>query len=243
MVARTLNRSLAVCALAVLVLPLACAQEPHKPDARKTQRQQPGLVDFALTGVNSSDRNYGQCFDEARRLLIQETFDRAYFWSNLFSITVAGLLFLVVIHQRQSQRRSEQLASEAIAQYHNALERAEAQIREATSRNHALMKALSSSAMRNITDNTPPPPEAVPQRRPIGRPPREESAAKATAQPKPAAAGQDAAPVTTQTKAAEPAQPVKAVSIQTKAAEPVPQFTVAPAVNVSTPFRPVKSVY
>jgi hypothetical protein len=244
MVTRRLIRLLTASAMAVLVLPLARAQDRHKPDARNTQRQQPSLVDFALTGVNSSDRNYGQCFDEARRLLIQETVDRAYFWSNLFSITVAGFLFVVVLYQRQCQRRSEELASGAIAQYHNALERAETQIKEATTRNYALMKALSTS-MANIADNTLLPPEPVPPRRPIGRPPREESAAKATSPSKPAQPGHDASLTPTQPNATEPVQPVKSASTQSKAAEPAQAANVAaaPATNPSTPSRTVKAVH
>src|SRR5215469_17523720 len=125
MVANISTRWLAWCALSTLLLPPAYSQDHHKSEARGQNGQQVGFVDFALARVNPNNRNYGQCFDEARRILIQETLERAYFWSNLCSITVAGFLFIIVLHQRQFNRRSEQIAAETIAQYHNALERAE----------------------------------------------------------------------------------------------------------------------
>lgn len=183
MVGRISIRTLAICTFALLALGVANAQDHRQSEARKTQKQQPGLLDFALAGANSKDRDYGQCFNEARQLLIHETVEHAYFWSNLCSISVALFLLIVVVHQRQCHARFEKQTSEAIAQYHNALERADAQIRQATDRNHALMQALSIPSANNIAA---PESELVPQRRTAGRPPRENATptAKVTEQPK-----------------------------------------------------------
>lgn len=183
MVGKISIRTLAICTFALLALGVANAQDHRQSEARKTQKQQPGLLDFALAGANSEDRDYGQCFSEARQLLIHETVERAYFWSNLCSITVALFLLIVVVHQRQCHARFEKQTSEAIAQYHNALERASAQIRQATDRNHALMQALSIPRANNIAA---PESDLVPQRRTAGRPPRDNATptAKVTAQTK-----------------------------------------------------------
>ena len=194
MVAKLPIRIMTFCTLALLVLPMSSAQQSRKSDARNSQKEQPGLLDFALSTVNPKNQNYGQCYDETRDLLIHETFERAYFWSNVFAIALAGFLFVVVVHQRRCQKRVEKIASESVAQYHNALERAEAHIVQATSRNRALMQALSTS----VTDNNASPAgDLVLQRRSAGRPPRDTStpAAKAPAQPK---AGEAAQSVATQ---------------------------------------------
>ena len=194
MVANIPIRWLAWCVLCTLLLPVAYAQDRRKSERSGPKGQQVGLVDFALSGVNPNNRNYGQCFGEARRILIQETVDRAYFWSNLCSIGVAGFLFVIVLYQRQFNRRSEQIASETITQYHHALERAESQAQIATTRNHELMKALSIAACREIADQTlPSTGDLMPQRRPVGRPPRDNSVpgVKSAQPPKAAEASQD----------------------------------------------------
>lgn len=205
MVAKTVTRSLLACALSIAALPLAYSQEHGRSEAHNTQKHQSGLLDYALSGVNSRGRDYGQCFDEARQLLIHETLERALFWSNLCSLVAAGFLFVVVCYQRQFQRRSENVASEVIAQYHNALERAEAQIAESATRNQGLMKALSISAGLNVAGGTAPG-EPVPQRRNVGRPARESSPAttQAPAQSK-AANLSESATSTSTTKPTMPA--------------------------------------
>jgi hypothetical protein len=178
-------RALVICALALLVLPLANGQDHRPPNTRRTQKQQSDLIDFTLAGVNPANQDYGQCFTDARQLLIHETVDRAYFWSNLCSVTVAAFLFIVVVHQRQCQRRFEKVTTETVVQYHNALERAEAQIRQATSRNHALMHALSAPVASDISAT---PDDSVSQRRSPGRPPRDNAIPAATTLPQSKAA-------------------------------------------------------
>jgi len=44
--------------------PAGQAQSPGPKD---------GFVDFALKRINAADKNYGQCLDEGRKLLIEET--------------------------------------------------------------------------------------------------------------------------------------------------------------------------
>lgn len=220
MVAKTVTRSFLACALSIAALPLAYSQVHGKPDAHNTQKHQSGLLDYALSGVNSNGRDYGQCFDDARQLLIHETLERALFWSNLCSLAAAGFLFVVVCYQRQFQRRTEKVASEVIAQYHNALERAEVQITEAATRNQGLMKALSISAGLNVAA-APASGEPVPQKRNVGRPARESSpaATQAPAQSKAADLSESATRTATTKSTTAPAAATVVLEERAKAAE------------------------
>ena len=123
-------------------------------------QQKQGLVDFTMDRIAKEGRDYGQCLDEGRRLLIEETFDRAYFWSNFLAIVVSCCLFLLVVHQHQLLHRRELIAAEWLTQYHNALTRAETQAAEAARQNHALMEALNaSSRLSSPAESVPPKPK------------------------------------------------------------------------------------
>lgn len=137
------------CLLLALIAPGSAQQSRHNVDAVSPSaigKQKQGLVDYTLDRIAKEGRDYGQCLDEGRRLLIEETLDRAYFWSNLLATGVSVCLFLVVVHQHRLLQRRELIAAESLTQYHNALTRAESQAEEATRRNHELMEALSASS-------------------------------------------------------------------------------------------------
>lgn len=132
--------------LLMLAISSSRAQQPVRSENPETDavRAKPsqGLVDYALHAINPSDRSYGACLDDARELLIQETVDRVYFWSNLLAMGIAICLFLIVIHQQKLLERREWMAAESLSQYRNALARAEAQAAEATQKNHDLVHGL-----------------------------------------------------------------------------------------------------
>jgi hypothetical protein len=109
------------------------------------------LLDFALKRINPSDLDYGQCLDEGRKLILEQTLSRGYFWSNVTAFGLLGVFLIVIVHQQRLQDRRELTASESLAQYHNALARAEAQVTEATKRNHALMEVLTESSEARVT--------------------------------------------------------------------------------------------
>lgn len=123
--------------------PAAQAQSP---------RQRDGFVDFALKRINPADKDYGQCLDEGRKLLIEQTMRNAYFWSNLVALGLLGCLFVIIVYQHRVQTCREWTAAEMLAQHEHALARANAQVEEATSRNRGLMEALTAlreSALRS----------------------------------------------------------------------------------------------
>jgi hypothetical protein len=139
------------------MLPLLCfaqiRRSGHDPAAQaQSPRQKDGFVDFALKRINPADEDYGQCLDEGRKLLIEETMRNAYFWSNLVALGLLACLFVIIVYQHRVQTCREWAAAEMLAQHEHALARANAQVEEATSRNRGLMESLTAlreSALRS----------------------------------------------------------------------------------------------
>ena len=154
MVLNRTSRLLLACLLLAFTGPLAPAQ-PH-PESNPAQpgraaKQKDGFIDFTLKRINPADRDYGQCIAEGRKVLLEETIENGYFWSNIVSLGLLGCFFLVIMYQRRLALRREHLNAESLCQVRNALARAEAHSEEATRRNHDFMEALhaaSESGMR-----------------------------------------------------------------------------------------------
>ncbi|MHB8215995.1 MAG: hypothetical protein ACYDDS_07935 [Candidatus Sulfotelmatobacter sp.] len=102
--------------------------------------------------INHSDKDYGQCIEEGRKLVLEETVASGYFWSNLIALGLLGCLFVILVYQHKRQTRREWIVAEVLQQYEHSLARANAQVDEATKRNHDLMEALTGareSALRS----------------------------------------------------------------------------------------------
>ncbi|HYM75708.1 MAG TPA: hypothetical protein VE377_06990 [Candidatus Dormibacteraeota bacterium] len=146
-----------VAGLFLAMLPLLCfaqARPSGYDPAAEAQSPKPkdGFVDFALKRINPADTDYGQCLDEGRKLLLEETMRNAYFWSNLVALGLLAGLFVIIVYQHRVQTCREWTAAEMLAQYEHSLSRANAQLEEATSRNRGLMEALTTlreSALRS----------------------------------------------------------------------------------------------
>ncbi|GEM_PF-1044816 len=154
MVANLPLRVLHLCLLLVFAVPHLVAQDSHPTrnhTSGRVTKQREGLLDFALKRVNPSDLDYGQCVDEGRKLILEQTLSRGYFWSNVAALGSLGVFLIVIVHQQRLRDRRELIASECLTQYHNALARAEAQVIAATKRNHALMEALTESSEARVT--------------------------------------------------------------------------------------------
>ena len=118
----------------------ANAAEPASGQPKKLQRE--GFVDYTLKRINPTDKNYGECIDEGRRLLLNETLENGYFWSNALTLGLLLAFFLIILFQRGLLDRRALVYADALHQYQSALARAEAHGNEATRRNHAFMEAL-----------------------------------------------------------------------------------------------------
>lgn len=133
---------------------LQASRQSYDPASqRPAERPADSLVDFALKRINPSDKNYGQCIDEGRKLVLEETVQNGYFWSNMVALGVLGCLFVIIVFQHKRQARREWVVAEALQQYEHSLARANAQVDEATKRNHELMEAL--TAARESTLRSP----------------------------------------------------------------------------------------
>lgn len=111
------------------------------------------FVDFALKRINSSDKDYGQYLDENRKLLLTESIENGYFWSNLVSLGLLGCLFVVIVYQQKRHTRGEWMAADALGQLEHGLARAKGQVEEANKRNQGFMQSF--SALRESAMRTP----------------------------------------------------------------------------------------
>jgi hypothetical protein len=139
------SRIAIVSLLLAILAPLATAQarrSSYDPGSQKPSKPKEGFIDFTLQRINSSDKNFGQCVDETRRILLQESIENGYFWSNVAALGLLGCLFTIIAYQHKLQARREWTAAEMLGQYEHALSRSNAQVDEATKRNHGLMEAL-----------------------------------------------------------------------------------------------------
>ena len=147
----------AVVGLFLAMLPLVCVAQERRPAGDPAGQVPPskskaGFVDFALKNINASDKDYGQCLDESRKVLVDETVRNGYFWSNLIALGLLACLFFIIVYQHRVQTVREWTAAEVLAQYENSLSRANAQVVEATSKNRGLMESLTAlreSALRS----------------------------------------------------------------------------------------------
>src|SRR5208337_4359908 len=133
-----------VAGLFLAMLPSLCFAQAgpsgYDPAAQaQSPRQRDCFVDFALKRINPADKDYGQCLDEGRKLLIEETMRNAYFWSNLVALGLLACLFVIIVYQHRLQTCREWTAAEMLAQHEHALARANAHVEEATNRNRGLM--------------------------------------------------------------------------------------------------------
>jgi hypothetical protein len=141
--------------LATSLSPLCWAQSTrstYDPAANgRPSKSRQGFVDFTLKRINPSDRDYGQRVDENRKLLLTESIENGYFWSNLVSLGLLGCLFIIILYQQTRHTRSEWMAADALGQLEHALARAKGQVEEANKRNQGFMESLSAlreSALR-----------------------------------------------------------------------------------------------
>ncbi len=150
-----------VAGLFLAMLPSLCFAQARRagydPAAQEEPpKQKDGFVDFALKRINPADKDYGQCLDEGRKLLLEETMRNGYFWSNLVALVLLACLFVIIVYQHKVQTCREWTAAEMLAQHEHALARANAQVEEATSKNRGLMEALTALRESALRSQAPP---------------------------------------------------------------------------------------
>lgn len=152
---------IAVAAVVIAMLsPFSFSQTRQSSYDAATQQRSPkppdGFLDFTLKRVNPSDKNYGKCVDEGRAVLLEETVRNGYFWSNLIALGLLGCLLVIIIFQHRIGIRREWAAAEMLTQFEQSLQRSNAQIEEATRKNHGFKDAL--ATLRELTLRSAPQP-------------------------------------------------------------------------------------
>ncbi|HET6843489.1 MAG TPA: hypothetical protein VFK06_17685 [Candidatus Angelobacter sp.] len=116
---------------------------PAKQSGVATHKE--GFVDFTLKRINPRNEDYGKCINDGRELLISETLENGYFWSNVTALGLLGLFFAVIVYQRKLRVRRELMNAQVLCQMENSLVRANEQATTATKHNHDLMAALTAA--------------------------------------------------------------------------------------------------
>ena len=144
--------------LIAILSPLSFSQSRQSSYDPATQQRSPkpqdGFLDFTLRRINPSDRNYSQCVDEGRAVLLDETVRNGYFWSNVVALSLLGCLLVIIIFQHRIGIRREWTAAKILTQFEQALQRSNAQVDEATKKNRGFKDAL--ATLRESTLRTAP---------------------------------------------------------------------------------------
>jgi hypothetical protein len=139
---RVITVPLLVLALAPLSWPQAAKSRYDPATNERRAKPRAGFVDFTLKKINPSDKDYGQMISAGRNLLVAETIENGYFWSNVVSLGLLGCLFILVVYQQKHLNRAEWKSAEIVAQYEYALKRANVQVADATKRNSEIIEVL-----------------------------------------------------------------------------------------------------
>jgi hypothetical protein len=187
----SLNRTsrIAVAGLFLAFVSTMCSAQGNRSSydpstQQRSSKQKDGFVDSTLKRINPCNTDYGQHLDEVRKMVLKETIESAYFWSNIVSLGLLGGLFIIIIYQYGVQRRRDWTAAEILAQHEHSLSLANARVEEATQRNCGLMEALTllrESALRSqaLPADSPDHSRAsVPRSRVASTPPLQSSPAK-----------------------------------------------------------------
>ena len=156
-----LFRIAAAAVLIAMLSPFSCSQTRQSSYDPATQQRSPkqpdGFLDFTLKRVNPSDKNYGQCVDEGRAVMLEETVRNGYFWSNLIALGLLGCLLVIIIFQQRIGVRREWASAEILAQFEQSLQRSNAQVDEATKKNHGFKEALATLRASTLRSASLPP--------------------------------------------------------------------------------------
>lgn len=145
---RASNLVLLVFVLAILT-PFGFSQaQASNYDPRSQQRpavRRDSFLDFTLARFNPENKDYGQCFSEGRIVLLHETMNDGYFWSNVVALALLCCFLAVIIYQKTVLTRREWSTTEVLTQFEQALGGCQAQLTLAFQKNRELAEMLATS--------------------------------------------------------------------------------------------------
>jgi len=143
---RCISRVGTVALFIALLSPFLAAPSGHSsfdPAARQaSSKPRDTFIDFMLKRINPSDADYGKCLREGRTLLLEDSVEHDYFWSNLVAFSLLGCLFIIIVFQHRIQTKRDWTAAKMIGQLEQSLARANAQVEEAMKKNRALTESF-----------------------------------------------------------------------------------------------------
>lgn len=139
---RIVVAAFSIAALAVLSSGQSGAKTYDPAAGKASSKPRDGFLDFTLKRINPAGEDYGNCLDEDRALLLDESVRNGFFWSNLVALGLLGCLLLVIIYQHRLQTRCDWTAAQIMTEYEQALARSNAQIDQLIKSNHGLNNAL-----------------------------------------------------------------------------------------------------
>jgi hypothetical protein len=145
--------AIAFCFAAFVSLSSAQPGHPNYDPAAQQRPSEPrdSFVDFSLKRINRSDIDYGQCLDEGRTMLFEETVKNGYFWSNLTALSLLGCLFIIIVFQHRVQAKRERTAAEMLWQLEQSLARSNRALTESL----AALKHSTQPLRADTLDRTP----------------------------------------------------------------------------------------
>lgn len=127
------------------------------PQQRPAVRQD-SFLDFTLARLNPENEDYGQCFSEVRTVLLHETINDKYFWSNIVALALLCCFFAVIIYQKTVLARREWATAEVLTQFEQALDGCQAQLALASQKNRELAVMLAARELETRVIPLPLPP-------------------------------------------------------------------------------------
>jgi hypothetical protein len=124
------------------------------PTDRRTTRVRPdGFLDFSLKRLNPENTDYGKCIGEGRSLLIDESLQNGYFWSNVIALGMLGCQFTIILYQRRVQSKREYSSAEVLTQLERSLARSNAEVEDVIRKNRDLTESF--ATLKNVIHQTP----------------------------------------------------------------------------------------
>jgi hypothetical protein len=140
------RRTVSVGVLLLLIPSIAICQPDGKkldqPAQMHAHKRDDSFLEYTLKQVNPTDVDYGSRGARWRKAFVERTLANRYFWSNTIALVLLAGLSLAMLYQRNSQTRRDWATADVLAQYEHALTRANVQIQDLTSKNHALAGAI-----------------------------------------------------------------------------------------------------
>lgn len=127
---------------------------PAQPQTleRTPPRQRPeGMAGYYLSKINPNDRDYGAQLAEKRSALVGKTVDDVYFWSNVVTLFLLGMLGIWLVLEQRAKNKVEIIASHLIAQLWNGRASDRIEIANRTRRYNEIVDELNEATERKLS--------------------------------------------------------------------------------------------